>query len=73
MNTISGLVHSWDRARHRGIAELDDHSTVRIFANNLAVTRRRPEWQGQFEMRAGDRFECVRDDAGNITDVLRVW
>lgn len=73
MRTIAGLIHSWDRKRRRGIAELDDSTTVQIHANNLAVTRRRPEWQGPFEMRAGDRFECVRDDDGRVVDVLKVW
>lgn len=73
MTTINGLVHSWDRARRRGIVELDDSTTAKIYANNLAATRRRPEWQGEFEMRPGDRFECVRDDDGRITDILRIW
>ena len=71
--TISGIIHGWDRYRHRGIAELDDGKTVKVDARNLAAARRRPEWQGHFEMRPGDRAEFVVDADGTVRDVLRVW
>jgi hypothetical protein len=71
--TINGLIHSWDRRRHRGIAQLDDDRTVQIHASNLGAAQRLPEWQGPFELRSGDRAEFVVDDDGDVVDVLRVW
>ena len=73
MTTINGMVHYWDRYRHRGTAELDDGKTVQINARDLGAARRRPEWQGPFELHPGDRVECVRDADGRITDILRRW
>lgn len=37
------------------------------------AARRLPEWRGPFKMRPGDRFECVRDDNGDVTDILKIW
>lgn len=71
--TINGMVHSWDRGRHRGIAELDDGRTVKVDARNLGAARRLPEWKGPFRLRPSDRAEFVVDDAGNVVDVLKVW
>ena len=71
--TITGLCHSWDRHRHRGIVELDDRRTLQIHARNLAAAQRRPAWKGPFELRSGDRAEFVLSDDGNVVDVLRVW
>jgi hypothetical protein len=71
--TVNGMVHSWDRHRHRGIVELDDRRTLEVHARNLGAAQRRPAWQGPFELRSGDRAEFVVDDGGYIRDVLRVW
>ena len=73
MKTVAGVVHSWDRRRHRGIAELDDNRTVRILASNLGAARRQPEWKGPFLMHVADRAEFVVSDDGDVVDVLRVW
>lgn len=70
---MNGMMHSWDRYKHRGIAELDNGETVKVDARNLGAARRLPEWQGHFEMRPGDRAEFVIDDGGGVVDVLRVW
>ncbi|KYK44778.1 hypothetical protein A1D31_35740 [Bradyrhizobium liaoningense] len=71
--TISGIIHGWDRYRHRGIAELDNGETVKVDARNLGAARRLPEWRGPFKMRPGDRAEFVVDADGTVRDVLRVW
>jgi hypothetical protein len=71
--TISGIIHSWDSRRHRGIVELDDRRTVQVHARDLAAARRLPAWRGPFRLRSGDRAEFVVSDDGAITDVIRVW
>jgi hypothetical protein len=73
MTTIKGVVHSWDRRRHRGIAQLDDDRTVQIIAADLGAAQRRPEWMGPFRMYISDRAEFVLNDDNNVVDVLRVW
>ncbi|MFT4116583.1 hypothetical protein [Bradyrhizobium sp.] len=71
--TSTGMVHSWDRHRHRGIVVLDDGKTMQIHARDLGAARRRPEWRGPFQMFSGDRAEFVLGDGGRVVDVLRVW
>lgn len=73
MTNSVGSVQEWYRRAHRGVVAFDGGEVVQIFSKDIGAARRRPAWRGAFELRSGDRVECVRDANGRVVDVVRLW